>query len=75
MAASPLMTLEEIASVNPALANAKIRIDRATQQASVIDVIRLITGQNTKGASKIIQRLANDLSTKCRQLRINGKGR
>jgi hypothetical protein len=34
-----LSTLDEISSLNPVLANAKIRIDKATQQASVIDVI------------------------------------
>ena len=69
------MSLEEILSANPALTNSNIRVDKVTQQASVLDVIRLITGQNAKGASKIIERLVDDLSSKCRQLRINGKGK
>ena len=59
--------------MNPALTNSNIRIDKATLQASVLDVIRLITGQNAKGASKIIERLVK--LSKCRQLRINGKGK
>jgi hypothetical protein len=75
MAASPLMTLEEIASVNPALANAKILIDRATQQASVIDVIRLITGKKSNAAGEAFQRLGRELVANCDQLRINGKGK
>ena len=69
------MTLEEIASVNPALTNAKIRIDQVTQQASVIDVIRLITGKKSGHASQTFDRLDDTLGSRCGQLRINGKGK
>lgn len=73
-----LMTLNQLHALNPQFQAVEIRIDQESQEASVIDVICLITGYEPKHASKIITRLNfqnNDLSTKCRQLRINGKGR
>jgi hypothetical protein len=66
-----LLTLDEISSMNPMLVTAKIRIDKATQQASVLDVIKLITGQKSNSATKTFCRLTAD----CRQLRIDGKGK
>ena len=76
-----LMTIEQLAAANPALTTAKIRIDKETQQASVIDVIRLITGQTSSNAQNIYKRLGaqctqiQKLTDECTQLRINGKGK
>ena len=42
-------------------ATGKIRIDQATQQASVIDVIRLITTTDSNGANKTFQRLEPEI--------------
>ena len=64
-----LMTLEEITSVNPALTNSNIRIDKTTQQASVI---RRITGRKSGYASQALDR---HLVSRCGQHRINGKGK
>ena len=60
---------------NPALTVSKIRIDKKTQKASVYDVIRLVTGFSSKDSANYFNRLVDKLSTNCRQLRINGKGR
>jgi hypothetical protein len=70
-----LLTLDEISSMNPMLVNAKIRIDRDTQQASVIDVIKLISGRSTKRASEAIINLSDKLSESIDHLRIDGTGK
>ena len=69
-----LMTLEQIAAANPALITTKIRIDKETQQASVIDVVRLITGKSSTHASRALNTLEH-VDQKMVQLRINGKGK
>ena len=48
------MSLEEILSANPALTNSNIRVDKVTQQASVLDVIRIITGQKSNTATNTL---------------------
>jgi hypothetical protein len=75
MSTPTLLTLEEITSINPALVNANIRIDKTTQQASVIDVIRLITGFKSSDATKTLTRLGVVLKVQCHPLRINGVGK
>ena len=70
-----LMTMEEIASANPALTSAKIRVDEDKKQASVIDVVCLVTGKSVKRASESILNLSDELTEKIGQLRINGKGK
>lgn len=67
--------IEALFEENPAIKNVKIRVDKKTQKASVIDVIKLVTGQNNDAASTIFKRLSNDVRTNCSKLRINGKGR
>lgn len=52
----------------------KIRIDRSTNQASVLDVIVLITGAKSKDAGITLRRLG-DMATRCRLDRINGVGK
>ena len=71
----PILLLVEIASANPALTNSNIRVDKATQQVSVIDVIRLITGHKSNNASRVVSDLSPELAQKMSQLRINGKGK
>ena len=67
------ITLEQLAETNPLFAQAKIRIHAATQQASVIDVIMMVTGKKSGNASRDISNLPHKLNMN--QLRINGKGR
>jgi hypothetical protein len=67
--------IDTLLNENPSLNQAKIRIDKKTQQASVVDVIRLITNAKSADASKKLTRLGDSLRSKCPQLRINGKGR
>lgn len=57
------------------MAVAKFRVDKNTQKGSVIDIIRMVTGYQSKDATNYFNRLSTNLSTRCRQLRINGKGR
>ena len=61
--------------MNPTLRNTKIRIDDTTEQASVIDVIRMLTGQKSNDATKTLSRLGTGLTSRCIRLRINGKGK
>jgi hypothetical protein len=68
-------TLDQLLQLNPALAQYSIRVDKETQQGSVIDVIRLVTGSDVKRASEGLCRMPAELSAKCGQLRINGKGK
>ena len=68
-------TVDQLLQLNPALAQCSIRVDKKTQQGSVIDVIRLMTGSSSGNARNILNRLPQELITKCNQLRINGKGR
>ena len=54
------------------------RIDRATNKGSVIDVIRLITNQQSRDAGKYfirMQREHSELGPGCLHIRINGKGK
>ena len=67
--------VDQLLEQNPLLNSAKIRIDKATQKASVIDIIRLITGCASNVANIMLSRLGNSVTTQCCHLRINGKGR
>lgn len=69
------MTFEQLAVCAADSENANIRVDEETQKASVIDVVRLITGQKSGHASQVFDRLCNELVSQCDKLRINGKGR
>lgn len=65
--------------------NASIRVDTATQQGSVIDVIRMVLRCDSSSANTTLRRLKEDfpelgadlggLGSACSQLRINGKGK
>ena len=58
------------------LVNASIRVHKATQQASAIDTIMMVTGQKSAAACQTLSRLRPEFTTKkCDKLRINGKGR
>jgi hypothetical protein len=70
---SDLMTLDQCLAFNSDLKT--IRIHKATQQASVIDLIRMITEKTSTHASEMLKNLGSDLNGKIVQLRINGKGR
>lgn len=72
---SIVQVVNNLLSENPLLNQAKIRIDKATQKASVIDVIRIVTGLKSGDASNVLKRLDDKVTKNCRQLRINGKGR
>ena len=63
--------MEAFVEANPLFAQAKIRVHVATQQASVIDVIMMITGKNTYHADVVVSNLPQHLD----RVRINGKGR
>jgi len=67
--------VNNLASLDARFQNARIRVDEETQQVSAIDVAMLVTGKDAKHSSKCIERLPSELSTKCRRLKINGKGR
>jgi hypothetical protein len=69
------VTLDQLLELNPALAQCNIRVDKESQQGSTIDVIRLVTGSDVKRASENMSRLSSELTARCGQLRINGKGR
>ena len=77
MSSLATLTLDEFKETYPTFANLKLRVDQATQKASVIDVIRFITGYKSGNASNYFNRLelTTTLSTKCSKLQINGKGR
>jgi hypothetical protein len=53
----------------------KIRIDKLTKEASVLDVIRLVTGAKSKDAGITFRRLGDSMATKCRFIKINGVGK
>jgi hypothetical protein len=63
-------TLDEL--FPPASTQMEIRVDDKTQQASCIDIVRIITGQNQDTASGTVRRMN---TAKVNYLRINGKGR
>jgi hypothetical protein len=68
-------TIDQLFELNPALAHCNLRMDKATQKGSAIDVIRMVTSCDVKRASEYLCRLSPELSAKCGQLRINGKGK
>jgi hypothetical protein len=70
---SDLMTLDQCLAFNGDFKT--IRVHKATQQASVIDLIRLITGGSSKRASEALKNIQESMSEKIGQLRINGQGR
>ena len=70
---STLMTLDQCLAFNGDFKT--IRVDKSTQQASVIDLIRTITGKTSTHASEMLKNLGSDLNGRIVQLRINGKGR
>ena len=49
--------IDQLIATNPALKFAKIRVDKETQQASVIEVVMLVTGQKNNEAGKTVQNL------------------
>ena len=58
--------------------NATIRVDYATQQGSVNDVVKMVLGCDSSNANNALRRLKEDvpeLGAACTQLRINGKGK
>ena len=65
------MGMNDLQIVDPSV----IRKDDKTGMFSVLDVIRAITKMESKDASNYLSRLNVDLTTRCRQLRISGKGR
>ena len=71
-------TINQLVEMDPLFAQTKIRVHKATQQASVIDVVRMVTGQDQDVAAGTVRRLMKD-DTKfraiCTKLRINGKGK
>jgi hypothetical protein len=67
-------TLTQIMELNPSLATRKIRVNNETQQGSVIDVIRMISGGTSGKASDIIKTLTS-VSSQIAHLRINGRGK
>jgi hypothetical protein len=81
-------TINELFDANPLFTRVKLRVDDATKQASLIDVVRLVTGQNQDTASGTVRRMVKGeneflagcsklqpFRAKCSKLRINGKGR
>lgn len=50
---------------------AAIRFDAATQKASVLDVIQIVTYLPQKNLSEIYKRLEKELTTRCEKLRIS----
>lgn len=56
-------------------ADCRIRVDQATQQASVIDVIRMVTGAASKDAAITFRRLGGGMAARCRVAQINGRGK
>jgi hypothetical protein len=67
--------MQEFIEANPLFAQAKIRVHVATQQASVIDVVMMITGKKSCHAGAVVSNLPQELIQNLDQLRINGKGR
>lgn len=61
--------------MNPLFAKNVIRIDTHTQQASVIDVVKMVTAKDTKHASKYIERLPIELRQRFNHTKINNKGK
>ena len=76
MSSLATLTLDEFKETYPAFANLKLRVNQATQKASVIDVIRFITGYNSSDASNYLNRLHWRFGKRIsyETIRINGKG-
>lgn len=59
--------------------SASIRVDAATQQGSVFDVVKMVLGCDSSSANTAFRRLKQDFpefgAGGCSQLRINGKGK
>lgn len=51
-----------------------IRIDTASQRASVIDVIKKICNCNPAHAGEKLSRLGKDFTDRCAYIKINGRG-
>lgn len=58
----------------PGLQTITLRVDIETQQAAVVDVIRLVSGKTAKRANETLKNLEIMSSGKIGTLRINGKG-
>jgi citrate lyase gamma subunit len=67
-------TIDALLSENPALNRIPVRIDKGTQKGSVIDIIRMITGQSSNHAGQTLKRLGHNMKARCSQLKINNKG-
>lgn len=74
-----MLLRQQTLSMDVANFTTNIRVDSATKTGSVIDVIRLVNPESTSGhASVLFNRLTTEdsaLTTRCCQLRINGKGK
>ncbi len=60
-----------------ALLQSKVKVDTATNKGSVIGLLEVLTGQTRSNCHNIFQRLTTtnpEVSTKCRRLKINGRG-
>ena len=66
--------VESVLAEAPSFDKFKIRVDKGTQKASVIDVIRMITGKKSRHAGQTLNKLPQKVQ-KIVQLRINGNGR
>lgn len=49
--------INSLIALNPAIEAAPIRIDKDTQMASVIDVVKLVTGKDNNEAALTVRRL------------------
>jgi hypothetical protein len=67
-------TIDALLAENPGLNRIPIRIDKETQKASVIDVVRMITGKSANESAEVIRRLTANLKARCFKLKINNKG-
>ena len=68
-------TVDTLMNENPALSQIKIRVDKESQKASVVDVVRMVTGQNAQNANQTLRRIDSEKFAKCELLKINKKGR
>jgi hypothetical protein len=57
-----LLTLEELTEINPAFSSFKIRIDKDSKKASIIDIIQMVTGKNADYSSQIWRNMRSTLS-------------
>ena len=66
--------IDQILAEAPGLSQIKVRVDKPTQKASVIDVIRMVTGKDNNRAGESLRNLDPKFHENIVKLRINGKG-